>query len=127
MPLHSEWVYETWPILNTSCKFSKEKLGVCIGEEAVGFRDTTSGALLWVPRPGEHRGGRDLHLQTINVMELCTIVYIYIYNAYLSLGNLEPEEGCCNCLGNYSPQTGKRYKSPKSTVIPLNFERPKGN
>ena len=84
-------MYGTWPILNTSCMFpSEKKLGVCISEEAVGFRDTTSGALLWVPRPGEHRGGRDLHLQTINVMELCTIVYISMHTCLL--GTLDPKK-----------------------------------
>ena len=84
-------MYGTWPILNTSCKFPKEKLGVCIGEEAVGFRDTTSGALLWVPRPGEHRGGRDLHLQTINVTELCTIVYISMHTCLLGTLNTKKD------------------------------------
>ena len=59
-------------------------------EEAVRFRDTTSGALLWVPRPGEHRGGRDLHLQTINVMELCTIVCISMHTCLL--GTLDPKK-----------------------------------
>ena len=70
--------------------FQRKKLGVCIGEEAGGFRDKTSGALLWVPRPGEHRGGRDLHLQTINVMELCTIVCISMHTCLF--GTLDPKK-----------------------------------
>ena len=82
----------TWPILlqHLACFRRKKQLGVCIGEEAVGFRDTTSGALLWVPRPGEHRGGRDLHLRTINVMELCNIVHISMHTCLL--GTLNPKK-----------------------------------
>ena len=68
----------------------KKNLAFVYSEEAVGFRDTTSGALLWVPRPGEHRGGRDLHLQTINVMELCTIVCISMHTCLL--GTLNPKK-----------------------------------